>query len=536
MRHVSGISIANSEGPSVATTIPKKGSTLLNKGIRTRQARGALAGGMVLTAAAALLTAGPAAQAISGEPAAATDHAFTARLHIGEGDTLRGCSAALVHQQWLLTATSCFAATPGGEVKSGKPALKSTATLGGKTLGIVEVVPRDDRDVAMVRLAEPVTTIEPVRLAADAPVAAETLLGAGFGRTRTEWVPDLLHTGEFRVDSVTDTTVELTGQDGVSVCKGDTGGPALRGTGGDVELAAVHSRSWQGGCFGETETRTGAVDSRTDGLADWVKDVRNRDRTHSADVDGDGKADLVVLRSNGDVVVHRNLGDSFAPGRVMSGGWGLFVTWKDLGRLYFADVNGDRKADMIVHTNDGNIEVRFNHGTYWDQGTHWSGGWGRFIDGSDLGRLYFADVDGDGKADMIVHTNDGNVEVRFNHGTYWDQGTHWSGGWGRFVTWKDLGRLYFADVDGDRKADMIVHTNDGNVEVRFNHGTYWDQGTHWSGGWGRFVDGSDLGSLEFGDATGDGKADLLVHTKDGKIALRTNHGTYWDQGKFMITL
>ncbi len=72
--------------------------------------------------------------------------------------------------------------------------------------------------------------------------------------------------------------------------------------------------------------------------------------------------------------------------------------------------------------------------------------------------------------------------------------------------------------------------------MRFNHGTYWDQGTHWSGGWGRFVDGSDLGSLEFGDATGDGKADLLVRTKDGKVALRTNHGTYWDQGKFMITL
>ncbi|MFE9270835.1 trypsin-like serine protease, partial [Streptomyces anthocyanicus] len=368
---------------------------MLNKGIRTRRARGALAGGTVLTAAAALLTAVPAAQAISGEPAAATDHAFTARLHIGEGDTLRGCSAALVDQQWLLTATSCFAATPGGEVKSGKPALKSTATLGGKTLGIVEVVPRDDRDVAMVRLAEPVTTVEPVRLAADVPVAAETLLGAGFGRTRTEWVPDQLHTGEFRVDSVTGTTVELTGQDGVSVCKGDTGGPALRGTGGEVELAAVHSRSWQGGCFGETETRTGAVDARADGLADWVTDVRNRDRTQSADVDGDGRADLVVLRSNGDVVVHRNLGDSFAAGRVMSGGWGLFVTWKDLGRLYFADVDGDRKADMIVHTSDGNIEVRFNHGTYWDQGTHWSGGWGRFIDGSDLGRLYFADVDGD---------------------------------------------------------------------------------------------------------------------------------------------
>ncbi|MFI1191052.1 FG-GAP-like repeat-containing protein [Streptomyces californicus] len=509
---------------------------LANKGIRTRQARGTLTVGVGLAVAAGLLTTVPTAQAVSGTPAAASDHAFTARLLIGEGDTLRGCSAALVHQQWLLTATSCFAATPGGEVKPGKPALKSTATLGNKTLAIVEVVPRDDRDVAMVRLAEPVTTVKPVELAAGAPVAGETLVGAGFGRTGTEWVPDRLHTGDFRVDSATDTTVELTGQDGVSVCKGDTGGPALRSTGGGAELAAVHSRSWQGGCFGETETRTGAVDSRVDGLAGWVKDVRNRDRSHSADIDGDGKADLVVLRSNGDVVVHRNQGDTFAAGRVMSSGWGRFVTWKDLGRLYFADVDGDRKADMIVHTNDGNIAVRTNRGTYWDQGTHWSAGWGRFIDGSDLGRLYFADVGGDGKADLVVHTNDGNVAVRTNRGTYWDQGTHWSGGWARFVTWKDLGRLYFADVDGDRKADLVVHTNDGNIAVRTNRGTYWDQGTHWSAGWGRFIDGSDAGSLKFGDATGDGKADLFVHTKDGRVAVRTNHTTYWDQGKFMITL
>ncbi|MGC9382823.1 trypsin-like serine protease, partial [Streptomyces sp. MH13] len=316
--------------------------------IRTRQTRGAMTAGIVLAATAGLLTTAPTAQAVSGKPAAAGDHAFTARLHIGEGDAMRGCSAALVHQQWLLTAASCFAATPGGEVKAGKPALKSKATLGEQTLGIVEVVPRDDRDVAMVRLAEPVTTVEPVALAADAPEAGEILLGAGFGRTATEWVPNQLHTGEFLVDSTTDTTVALTGQDGASVCNGDTGGPALRRTGSGVELTAIHSRSWQGGCFGGTETRTGAVDARVDGLAGWVKDVRNRDRSHSADVDGDGKADLVVLRSNGDVAVHRNQGDSFAPGRVMSGGWGLFVTWKDLGRLYFADVNGDRKADMIV--------------------------------------------------------------------------------------------------------------------------------------------------------------------------------------------
>ncbi|MEW9510136.1 FG-GAP-like repeat-containing protein [Streptomyces bacillaris] len=507
-----------------------------NTGTRPRQARGVMTVGLALAVTAGLFTAAPAAQAISGESAAASAHAFTAQLHIGEGEAARGCSAALVHQQWLLTATSCFASTPGAAVKPGKPALKSRATLGKQTLDIVEVVPRDDRDVAMVRLAEPITTVKPVELAADAPETGEALLGAGFGRTRTQWVPNQLHTGEFRVDSATDTNVALTGQNGVSVCKGDTGGPALRRKGAEVELTAVHSRSWQGGCLGETETRTGAVNARVDGLAGWVKDVRNRDRSYSADIDGDGKADLVVLRTNGDVVVHRNLGDSFAPGRVMSGGWDLFVTWKDLGRLYFADVDGDGKADMLVHTKDGNIAVRTNRGTHFDGGKHWSGGWDRFIDGSDLGRLEFADVDGDGKADMLVHTKDGNIAVRTNRGTYWDSGKHWSGGWDLFVTWKDLGRLYFADVDGDGKADMLVHTKDGNIAVRTNRGTHWDSGKHWSGGWDRFIDGTGLGVLWFGDATGDGKADMFVHTKDGRVAVRTNRNTYFDSGKVMITL
>ncbi|MGV9258719.1 S1 family peptidase, partial [Streptomyces sp. NPDC003703] len=160
-----------------------------------------------------MFTAGPAAQALSGKPAAASDYAFAARLRIGEGDTMRACSGALVQQQWLLTATSCFAPTPGAVVKPGKPVLKSSATVGKQTLDVVEVVPRDDRDVAMVRLAEPVTAVKPVVLAADAPTAGETLLGSGFGRTATEWVPDQLHTGDFRVDSVAGTTVALTGQD-----------------------------------------------------------------------------------------------------------------------------------------------------------------------------------------------------------------------------------------------------------------------------------------------------------------------------------
>jgi hypothetical protein len=45
--------------------------------------------------------------------------------------------------------------------------------------------------------------------------------------------------------------------------------------GSGVELAAVNSRSWQGGCFGTdpAEVRTGAVETRVDDVRDWVSDT-----------------------------------------------------------------------------------------------------------------------------------------------------------------------------------------------------------------------------------------------------------------------
>ncbi|MFB8298643.1 hypothetical protein ACFVG1_03740, partial [Streptomyces bacillaris] len=65
------------------------------------------------------------------------------------------------------------------------------------------------------------------------------------------------------------------------------------------------------------ETRTGAVSARVDGLAGWVKDVRNRDRSYSADATGDGKADLVVHTKDGRVAVRTNRNTYFDSGKVM---------------------------------------------------------------------------------------------------------------------------------------------------------------------------------------------------------------------------
>ncbi|MGW2052315.1 trypsin-like serine protease [Streptomyces sp. NPDC001840] len=293
-----------------------------------------------LIAASAMLTTTPPAAAVTGPAAADTTYAYTAQLIVGDHD--RGCSGVLVDREWLLTAASCFAANPAAslDVPAGKPQKKTTATIGrsdltsnaGAVRDIVELVPRTDRDMVLARLNRPVTNVTPITLATTAPTTGEELKLAGFGRTKTEWAPLNLHTGAFSVDASTATSATLTGKDGVAACQGDTGGPLVRVTGGTPQLAALSSQSYQGGCFGTdaTETRTGGIVTRVDGLGDWAAARTSATRLTDFNCDGaedvaagDPKASVAQLSEaglvkvvygagKGSVTLHQDL--SYVPG------------------------------------------------------------------------------------------------------------------------------------------------------------------------------------------------------------------------------
>ncbi|MFE7412956.1 RICIN domain-containing protein [Streptomyces laurentii] len=244
---------------------------------RPRVAR--IPGLLAAIAAISVGLAAPAtpAAAVTGPEATAGQLPAVVKLRLGDEADARACTGILVDPVWVLTAASCFAATPGTPVPAGKPALKATAVLrDGTTVDIAEIAPRDDRDAALVRLTTPVTTLTPASPATGLPAPGTELTAAGFGRTKTEWVPDKLHTGTFTVDSATSTSLALTGKGTDALCKGDTGGPLLNS---DGRIVGVNSRSWQGGCLGTptTETRTGAVSARTDDLASWIQQTVTAD-------------------------------------------------------------------------------------------------------------------------------------------------------------------------------------------------------------------------------------------------------------------
>ncbi|MDX3383407.1 S1 family peptidase [Streptomyces niveiscabiei] len=225
---------------------------------------------------AASLCTSTQATALGGDSVTAASYAFTAKLAIG--DTFRSCTGTLVNAQWILTASSCFAADPsaGFTVAAGAPKWKTTATVGrtdltttaGQVRDVVELVPHADRDLVLARLATPVRGITPLRVGATAPTAGEQLKGTGYGRTKDTWVPSTLRSGAFTVNRADATELQI---DGTPVCKGDTGAPVFREKDGLLELAAVTTASWQGGCLGVTETRTDALATRVDDLAAWVR-------------------------------------------------------------------------------------------------------------------------------------------------------------------------------------------------------------------------------------------------------------------------
>jgi secreted trypsin-like serine protease len=200
----------------------------------------------------------------------------------------RSCTGTLVAPQWVVTSASCFATDPGnpGSVVPGPPARPATAyvemrhsdkaegavgtkSFNGYEMNVTYLVPRSDRDLVLAKLDSKLTTVTPAPLAQAAPAQGEALTVMGWGRSTDEWVPVEAKQGTMAVTSVATTTIAIDGAS--SICKGDSGGPAYRTVGDTYQLVAIHSRSWQHGCFAEAETRTGAVEARVDNIADWIR-------------------------------------------------------------------------------------------------------------------------------------------------------------------------------------------------------------------------------------------------------------------------
>ncbi|WP_421577752.1 beta strand repeat-containing protein [Shinella sp. M31] len=215
-----------------------------------------------------------------------------------------------------------------------------------------------------------------------------------------------------------------------------------------------------------------------------------------ADVNGDGKLDLVVTASSSTNEFLVLLGDGTG-GFTTSTSLDLTNTGFDAGGATLADMDGDGDLDVIYASyNNPIVRVLYNDGT------------GGYLAGSQMyvypgqKSMIAGDVNGDGITDAVSVSSNSSIMVFLGNR---------QGGFQSITTNTSLAAynsnaLTLADMNGDGKLDLVTSSSNHAVFVMLGDGT------------GGFTpeSGYDLGWLDspnlvtIADVNGDGKLDALT--------------------------
>ena len=245
-----------------------------------------------------------------------------------------------------------------------------------------------------------------------------------------------------------------------------------------------------------------------------------------ADVNGDGRTDLIWHGNNDVVFVSLSLGDEFSNPQ----DWGS-VSYRP-HRLKFGDMTGDGKADLVYADDTGHIWLRPSDGDHFatkqslnDNPEFWS---------PDLFRVM--DRDADGLADVVFTHPHPDPEIMEVH--YAD--TSGTGYLGSFRQTRDNliqanlysfqlpgeyaeGSVQFVDLNQDGRGDLVHANQDNDIGVYLSTGSGFEAPILLQNHGGSFQDNN----MQFADLTGDGRPEL-IHIGNEALGVNASYGTQPD--------
>jgi hypothetical protein len=268
------------------------------------------------------------------------------------------------------------------------------------------------------------------------------------------------------------------------------------------------------------------------------------------DVDGDGLADMVYVSANygpPTIVVQLSNGSGF--GNPVPVGLGDYRVDPDSGQtlispILMADVDGDGRADVITATGSGAGNVRLSTSAIGQAGLAAPTSWGAPI--LPYAQPVFGDVNGDGLADMVYTsgvTGYPTIFARLSNGSGFGDPVNL--GSADATTDPDSGGysavspIAIGDVNADGRADVVTVSEPTNIasgstgqgNVRLSQGNTLAAPVFW----GSPLFNSSIPVLA--DVNGDGFADLVYITVSGtpsaSVIVHISNGAGFAQGAIL---